>query len=302
MEMTIVQTGNSVTFTVSDDFLVDGTGTIAGDTLLLTAGTSTGDSFTSQLVFAGNRQRFAGPYQVTNASNEITTEGSLEGEKGGCAEYDIDANGIPAFIDHDFTQLSKIEQISRFRSGVGHSFTDGTEECRSMKHYFSPYEIYRENNTVEIYSPVTGTIISVPNDGHGASLGLNNKQIHVRPDAQPAFTIVLFHCDLISSAIQAGARVVAGQVLGYGRLYYEDLAEHADNFDIAVWVNTPSGARLVSYFDTMTDLVFNDYISRGAVSRQDFIITKEARDADPLSCDGETFLTSGNLENWVTLD
>jgi hypothetical protein len=32
------------------------------------------------------------------------------------------------------------------------------------------------------------------------------------------------------------------------------------------------------------------------------IILKETRDADPLTCDGEEFLESGNLENWVTLN
>ena len=84
-------------------------------------------------------------------------------------------------------------------------------------------------------------------------------------------------------------------------MYYEDLDEYATSFDIAVWVNTPSGLKLVPYFDTLKDAVFNNYIARGASSRQDFTITKEERDADPLECAGESFLTSGNIENWVTL-
>ena len=33
-------------------------------------------------------------------------------------------------------------------------------------------------------------------------------------------------------------------------------------------------------------------------SREEVIIIKEERDADPLSCDGETFTTQGTLENW----
>lgn len=202
----------------------------------------------------------------------------------------------------DFTQLSKIEMISRFRSGLGHDYTDGTETCRSMKHYFNPYDEYRRNDTMAIYSPVKGTIMSVANDGHGASTGLKNKQIHIKPSDQPAFTFVTFHCDVVSSAVAAGKKVRAGELLWYARLYYEDLDEYATSFDMAVWVNTPTGSRLVSCFETLDDGAFDEYIARGVLSWEHFTITKEERDADPLECDGDQFVTPGNLENWVTLD
>jgi len=302
MEMTIVQTGSVVTFTATHAVLTDGTGTVDGKTMLLTANISDTDTFTATITFANGGKSFSGPYQVTDADDQVTMEGTLVGNKGECPSYDIEANGIPQFVGHDFTQVSRIEMISRFRSGVGHSYTDGTETCRSMKHYYAPYDAYRENDTVEIYSPVRGTITTVVNDGHGASIGLKNKQIHIRPDDQPAFNFVIFHCDVLSSAIATGKKVAAGELLGYARLYYDDLDEYADNFDIAVSVNTPSGNRLVPYFETMDDVTFDGYVSRGAVSRDEFTITREARDADPLECDGETFMTSGTLENWVTLD
>ena len=51
----------------------------------------------------------------------------------------------------------------------------------------------------------------------------------------------------------------------------------------------------------MTDSLFGHYQSRGVVARSDLIITKQARDSDPLNCSGETFGTSGTLENWVIL-
>jgi hypothetical protein len=225
----------------------------------------------------------------------------LQGAKGECPTYDISLYGIPRFVDRDFTQLSKIEKISKFRSGVGHDYSDSFEPCRSMKHYYSVYASYRSNNTVEVYSPVAGDIVSITNDGHGASIGLNNKQIQIRPAGQPAFTIRIFHCDLVSSAVATGKKVKAGELLGYARLYYDDLMEYADSFDIAVFVNTPEGVRLISYFDVMESAVFEAYMARGAASPQDFIITKEARDADPLQCSGDQFADGGNLENWVTL-
>ena len=198
--------------------------------------------------------------------------------------------------------LNKIEKISKFRSGFGHSYTDGNETCRSMKHYFNPFLSFRKNNTVEIYSPVNGIITSVVNDGHGASIGLKNKEIQIKSTDQPAFIFIFYHCDIISETIAPGKKVQAGELLGYGRLYYDDLAQYSTSFDIAVSVNTPAGMKLISYFDTLTDMVFNEYISRGAAARSDFVITREARDASPLQCNGETFLNGGILENWVTLN
>jgi hypothetical protein len=52
----------------------------------------------------------------------------------------------------------------------------------------------------------------------------------------------------------------------------------------------------------MSDSVFQDYQLRGLSSKDDVIIFREARDADPLSCDGEVFVDSGNLENWLILN
>ncbi len=300
--MNLTQKGDSVTFTLLSDILTDGKGTITGNILKLSAVTSDSASFTAVLTFSASGQSFSGPFEVRDTTGKIATEGILLGNKGTCPKYDITSNGVPQFVRSDFTELSKIEKISKFRSGFGHSFTDDFEECRSMKHYYNPYEIYRDNNIVEIYSPVNGTITSVLNDGHGASIGLtNNKLIYITPDEQPAFTIQLFHVDLVSSNVTTGKTVKSGEKLGYGRLYYDDLQEYVTSFDIAVWVNTPSGLRLVSYFETLNDTVFNNYISRGVPSRQEFIIPQATRDANPLQCNGETFVGGGNLDNWVIL-
>jgi len=301
LEMTIVHTSKSLTFSVQNDLLVNGTGTVSGNSLSLYANTSSSELFTGTLTFSGDRLSFSGPFQITEPGGNITLEGILLGKKGSCAKYDISLQEIPAFIEKEFTQLDKIERVSRFRSAVGHSFTDGTESCRSMKHYFSPYPEFRQNNTLEIYSPVKGTITSVSNDGHGASEGLYNKLIQITPDNQPAFIVEIFHCDLVSQSIQTGKKVEAGELLGYARLYYEELEEYATSFDIAIWVNTKDGMQLLSYFEVVNDNVFNPYHLRGAASRQEFIITREERDTHLLQCDGDSFLTYGNLQDWVIL-
>ena len=90
-----------------------------------------------------------------------------------------------------------------------------------------------------------------------------------------------------------GDSAVAGQEIG----------THISNIttdDIAVGVSTPEGWKLVSFFSVMTDTLFQTYQNRGAQSRDDFIISKEARDSDPLNCTGETFGTPGTIENWFT--
>lgn len=301
LEMIIVQEDGELTFTVQNDLLVDGSGSMAGDTLVLNARTSGAETFTCKVAFTDDLQQFSGPYAITDDLGRVFSSGILVGIKGKCATYNMDLYGVPKFIESDFTQLDRIAQISKFRSGAGHSFTDGTESCRNMKHYFSPFAEYRENHTVEIFSPVNGSITSVLNDGHGASDGLTNKVIQIRPDDQPAFTCEFFHCDLVSAAVVTGKKVQAGELLGHARLYYDDLDEYAFSFDVAVWAQTPSGPRLLSYFDALTDNVFGHYVSRGIESKGDLIISKEARDADPIQCDADEFLSGGTLENWVTL-
>lgn len=71
--------------------------------------------------------------------------------------------------------------------------------------------------------------------------------------------------------------------------------------DIAIRIETPAGARLVSYFDAMTDDVFQSYQARGVPSRSAMVIGRAERDASPLTCAGEAFTSAGLLENWVPL-
>ena len=51
----------------------------------------------------------------------------------------------------------------------------------------------------------------------------------------------------------------------------------------------------------MTDALFQDYQSRALASRDAVIITQQARDADPLTCQEGRFTTRGALTNWVFL-
>jgi hypothetical protein len=202
--------------------------------------------------------------------------------------YDIKSNGIPQFVQSDYIESAKIERISRFRSGAGHDYSDDFESCRSMKHYFQP-----SNNvnwaSIQIRSPVAGTVSRLDQERSAGS----GTQIRIKSSDFPAFYFILFHVQT-NNPVSVGAFLSAGQLLGTH-------VGMQTSSDIAVGVNTPTGWKLISYFEVMTDSLFAMYQSRGMNSRTNAIISKEARDGDPLTCIGEAFQGPGTLPNWVTL-
>ena len=205
--------------------------------------------------------------------------------------YDIDELGIPKFVTSNYIDLESIYRISKFRSGIGHDYSDDFESCRSMKHYFEPDGRDTGNtdywSTIKIYSPITGIVTLIYEEWAG-------EQIRITSDEYPAFTFVIFHVNQSDSPLSVGDHITAGQQLGYH-------IGGQTTSDIAIEVNTPEGFKLISFFDVMTDDLFRLYQDRGVGNRQQMLITKEDRDADPLNCDGETFGTEGTIENYVYL-
>lgn len=192
----------------------------------------------------------------------------------------------PKFVTVDYIELDKIERISKFRSGIGHDYRDDAESCRSMKHYYQP-KIGVSWSSVKIFSPVSGTVVRLFDEWAGT-------QVQIRPNDQPLFTIIIFHIAL-QKTLTAGDPVTAGQQLGT-HIGTQTMS------DIAIGYSGQNKWKLLSYFDVMSDSLFQRYTERGNSSRNNCIISKEARDADPLNCSGEVFGTSGTLENWVNLN
>jgi hypothetical protein len=205
-----------------------------------------------------------------------------------CSLWDIEANGIPQFVSSDHIELAKIDMISKFRSGVGHDYSDDFESCRSMKHYYMPFSNL-DWSAVNIFSPVNGAVVSLSTE----SFPNSGKQVHIRSTDYPAFNFKIFHVN-VTEGLSVGDSVTAGQIIG---THISDITYD----DIAVSVSTPSGHKLISFFSVMNNSLFQTYISRGAQSREDFIISKVVRDSDSLNCTGETFGTSGTIENWTSL-
>ncbi len=211
----------------------------------------------------------------------------------------IQADTLPKFIQADWIDLSRIGSISKFRSSSGHDFSGNGETCRSMKHYFNPIRTQEDQNiidrnkgypppfsldgAIEIYSPVDGKIISV--ESENSDIG---KQVYLRPDNYPEFTIRLFHIFLLDE-FKKGSSVKAGERIGsIGRI---------QNADIAVVKGSPYGRNFISYFEVMTDEIFAKYQALGIKSKNDLILTKEYRDAHPLECNGERFAVNYDQSN-----
>jgi hypothetical protein len=106
--------------------------------------------------------------------------------------------------------------------------------------------------------------------------------------------ISIFHINL-AKTFNKGDEVAAGKFLG------THIGGQTTS-DIAVGVNTPSGWKLISFFQAMEESLFNEYKKRGVNSIDNLIITKEERDAEPLTCkDDESFENSETLGNYVIL-
>ena len=189
------------------------------------------------------------------------------------------------FITTDYIELSKIERISKFRSGIGHDYRDDAESCRSMKHYYQP-KTNISWSTVKIFSPVTGTVVRKFDEWAGT-------QLWIRPTQHSAYTIIIFHVALLRP-IAEGDPVIEGEQLGT-HIGPQTMS------DIAVGYSLGNSWRLLSYFSLMSDSLFAHYVQRGIASRNDVIISATERNADPLNCSGETFGSNGSIENWITL-
>jgi hypothetical protein len=201
--------------------------------------------------------------------------------------WDIDKDGIPKFVGINYIELSKIYRISKFRSSFGHDYSDAFEHCRNMKHYFEPRGDV-DWTTVKIYSPVTGEITRVDVEWAGTKLEIASADY-------PAFRFSIFHINT-NKLYNLGDKVTAGEQLGT-HIGSQTMS------DISVIVNDPTKqGRMVSYFEVIADTIFNKYISRGVSNRENMIIPKATRDANPLSCTGDTFTGTDVLESWVVLN
>jgi len=206
-------------------------------------------------------------------------------------EWDLNKWEIPRFLGL-YMSGEPVRRISKFRSGVGHDYSDDFEECRSMKHYFDVPE------STEVYSPLAGKVIWLSGEWTGV-------KVMIRSSDYPAFLIELFHMDL-EKPLAVGDEVGKGQLLGYH-------SSANTSSDIAIMLQTnedgpvsndlprSNGTRLISYFDCLEDDAFEELQAsfNGKAKRTDYILSKETRDAEIFDCDRDWSLGGEREYYWV---
>ena len=220
-------------------------------------------------------------------------------DKAEAAKYvkNFDPSNISKIARFNFTELNNFSRMSKLRSGVGHDYTGWTSEhdptgknCKSMKHYFIPKGVPRQNSlyattphsfewmSTKFFAPMDGTITTVEYadtpDGREA-------QFSILSSEYSGYYISFLHIRLLPGLVE-GSSVTAGQqigTLGNEQAWGEIVAE--------VHFSRDSKA-LISFLQVATDEVLQLYKDRGLTSVEDVIITKEERDANPLACERET--------------
>ncbi|MBN1892948.1 hypothetical protein JW906_00555 [bacterium] len=97
--------------------------------------------------------------------------------------------GLPRFVHVNFIEPARMERISRFRSSVGHDYSDDFEHCRSMKHYFMP-DGSGDWSEVRVYAPVDGFVSLFFDEWIGGT------QIWLTSSEYPDFEFDMFHVHL----------------------------------------------------------------------------------------------------------
>lgn len=188
-------------------------------------------------------------------------------------------------LTYNYIEIDKIKQISKFRSGIGHNYSDDFEQCLSMKHYFYPLDSV-DWSKIKIYAPIDSRIVRLDSEWAGV-------QIHLQPINFPKYNIIIFHLNFIKP-MKLGDTLKSGEQIGF-HIGYQTYS------DIAVSYSEANKYKLISYFDILPDSLFSKFKSLGAILPTDFIITKDQRLASPLKCLNDTFETEGSLKNWFYL-
>jgi len=262
----------------------------------------------------------------------IGTDGDNDDDEDGDELLDdstVSFSSHPKLVTAEFTDLSMIDSISKFRSGAGHDFsydeifqhdgvyfgaTDSSEPDSSMKHYYAPIEAYKgDQSTVPIYAPFDGTITRVSEEVWEDDTSIANKRIEITSTEDPSYIVVIFHVNLDDRYPQSlndwpaevwwnhypddtsyvSDVVSAGELLGYA-----DMRGDRHNFDVAILHEvSPTEKYWLSMFELMEPWVRDTHYVRGhtgsGVLATDFTFTKSYREANIVEWGAY------NEEDWV---
>lgn len=217
----------------------------------------------------------------------------------------------PPQIVANFTELDKIEKISKYRSCVGHTTVpqDEQEMKRSMKHYFSVKPEYLGGDTVNIYSPYDGFVASIREDradGLEGEIWIVPKDIFFVLPPVGRWSFSVQHINILNE-LKRGSEVKAGELIGYAAV----VSKNRSTFDVIYAKGSLFPKRidnwmgpfndLDSVFNHMPEEIFAQYREKGSTSKEKFIISKEERDQNPCvyKDNGPYFVGQEYLKDWV---
>lgn len=287
-QLDLVRSGSSVSFVLEGMGLrVEGTGTAQGQVTQLFAHLPEVGAFSATLVFTADQRSFAGSWTLDGQDQRFS--GTLTGQRDPWPTF-TSGSPLPLLFPSDVVNPRLVARVSRFRSGEGHDYSDDFETCRSMKHYYLPRPDV-DFADFPLFAPADGVVVGLEETWAPAWKGVD---IAFSASRVAAFEVAIFHVRLVRP-LRLGEHVSAGQWLGWSA------KREGTATDVAVGVHTPEGFKLLSFFELIQPGVFAPYAARGVPNPSALIITREERDADPLSCQGQTFSNSGHLAHWVEL-
>ncbi len=218
------------------------------------------------------------------------------GQSGSYYAESFDPDNISKAAKFNFTELDKFSRMSKLRSGVGHDYSFPSAEydpdgksCRSMKHYLVPVGVPRANAlyritphtfewmSIKFFAPADGVITNVE---YATTPYGEEAQFSIQSADYPGYYFNFLHVKP-SLGLLEGTSVEAGQQIG-------TLGNEESWGEIGVEIRVSSReSYFVSFLQVATDQVLEAYKGRDLVSVSDVIVTREQRDATPLSCGGD---------------
>lgn len=201
----------------------------------------------------------------------------------------IDSFGpTPTFIEHDWIELDKIANISKYDSAIGHGYPLPWDET-SKKHYFRPFDCYGDSNQeVKVFAPCDAIITLIMDESHKLENGeVRGKQVHLVSIDHPSIGFIMFHINTEKTNLRLYQRVEAGEELGFC-----DMRDECDT-DIAVM----RGLFYISWFDILGDDLKEKYEDRGI----DFDGVKKSQDEIQETKEDDYGFDNEDPDDWINL-
>jgi hypothetical protein len=204
-------------------------------------------------------------------------------------------------IKANLCDVDKVANVSKFRSCAGHPYPlqgygpGGQVSTSSEKHYIRLKNQYFDDPVINValYAIWDGTIESIVKD-ESPAIGY---QIIL---SSAGWTAIYMHVNNLST-LNVGQRVAAGDQIGFCDAPYPGGSPYTA-FDICIHHHKEFSAPGYSYFEMLSDALFEPWQARGA-TKTALVITADYRAQNPCQtgCTNNSLCYNQDPANWVNL-